>query len=515
MKKTIKKLAALLLAGALAATAALPAMATSIKVDKPANAKTVHTYDVYQIFTGVVKEGKLTEIQYGENHPDFTTKDDATNYVPKTVLDGLTEANIRSYANGLELKGTAKSVTEGEGALTVDDGYYLLKDVSYTTSGKPDDSFSAIIVQVINGDVTITPKRVSPTVDKEVLDDNVEGDRETKSTDGWGETADHEIGESFQFRLTAILPASADYAQYPKYTVKFNDTMSTGVTFESIDSVYVDGVEITPGDNPENYKCSAVAGQDGGPWTLTIDNLKAITGVDLSNGANVVVTYNAHLNANATITTASGSTINENKVSLTYSNNPDATGKGGTDTTEEDHVWVFTYGNTGTKTDATGEKLAGAGFQLHVGSSTGTVVPLYKVGNEYYVYHSDKADDYSDGESLANRNPANEMLTTDDGIFNIKGLDIGTYVLVESTVPEGYVKAADTTVTITATHEEKADGTSYVNLGNSTVSETIVNYTGTTLPSTGGMGTTIFYVIGGILVLAAAIILISRRRVQQ
>lgn len=88
-----------------------------------------------------------------------------------------------------------------------------------------------------------------------------------------------------------------NYKDYKEYAVTFNDTMSEGVTFESIDSVTVDGVKI----DSSNYKCTATAGQKGGEWKLTIDDLKAITGVELTDGADVVVIYNAHLNEKAEV----------------------------------------------------------------------------------------------------------------------------------------------------------------------------------------------------------------------
>ena len=105
------------------------------------------------------------------------------------------------------------------------------------------------------------------------------------------------------------------------------------------------------------------------------------------------------------------------------------------------------------------------------------------------------------------------MMSVSNGTFNIKGLDAGSYVLKETTVPGGYNALADTPITIAATHKE-TDGTDYagLDLGTSSMNNTVINQSGSSLPSTGGMGTTLLYIIDSILTLGAGIILVSRRR---
>lgn len=138
--------------------------------------------------------------------------------------------------------------------------------------------------------------------------------------------------------------------------------------------------------------------------------------------------------------------------------------------------------------------------------SAGNAIELYQVGTTYYKYDKDKKDYPTGGKVVT------EMITTaETGKFDIKGLDVGTYTLEETKIPDGYVKCDDITVTIGATHAETS-GEGHVELNSTNQNNTVVNLTGTTLPETGGIGTTIFYVLGAILVLGAGIVLVTRRR---
>ena len=132
-------------------------------------------------------------------------------------------------------------VSTGAGSYTISglsDGYYLIQDKAGTLNGK-NDAYTSFILQIIGKDVTVAPKSTQPTVDKKIQDEP--DDAEADATNGWGNTADHDINESFQFKLDATIPAEANLADYKTYKVKFNDTMSKGVTFESIASVKVNG----------------------------------------------------------------------------------------------------------------------------------------------------------------------------------------------------------------------------------------------------------------------------------
>ena len=467
----------------------------AISVDTAGN-KATHTYKVYQIFTGTPSEGQLVDVRYGASFGE------AGQLVDGEILKAIQDQNDARAWVADNINNIRNEVATLDASTTSYDavpGWYVILDTSYTydepREPEDTDAYSAYMVEVVDSTTTIKPKNDAPTVDKEVQDDE---DPE------WSEAADHEIGETFQFRLTANLPADINYEAYDKYPITFNDAMSAGVTFESIDSVKVNDVAIT------NYTTTAVAGQAGGSWTLKIEDVKTIDGIDLTNDATIVVTYNAHLNTNAIVhnATASEAVTNNNKVSLTYNNNPDATGTGETDTTPEDYVWVFSYKSENTKIDADGNAVVGAGFTLK--DSENKAISLYKVGTTYYVYDSEKTD-YPDGGVVVT-----EMMTAEgDGnnAFNIVGLDVGTYTLEETTVPDGYNKCADIAIKIEATHAENANLTSAdLTLTQTNLNNEVVNQSGSTLPSTGGIGTTMFYVIGAILVIGAGVVLVTRRR---
>ena len=505
--KHIKKLASLLLAVvmilALATTAFAAETTHKITVDTTGDTST-HTYNVYQIFTGTPSDGtQLTDFKYGASYGSTGSA------VPESVLSGITDA--RNFAASIKdsLGQPVATLSGTNPTYNAVPGYYLVLDTNYTASDTTKDAYSAFMLQVVNEDTTFTPKKSVPTVEKLVKDEAADKDTNADS-EGWGKTADHAIGETFQFKLTATIPQDTNLAAYNTYKVVFNDTMSSGVTFEKINSVKVNGTNVT------NYTTTATTGQAGGSWTLTIADVKAIAGTDWgTKPITVVVEYDAHLNTDATVNKASGTTDNKNDVSLTYSNNPDATGSGETDTTPKDSVWVFTYEVDNTKVDAGSSPVSGAKFRLYSGNTEGTTLPsgtpisLYKVGTTYYVFDSAKGAEYIGGSVVT------EMETTANGKFDIKGLDAGTYTLYESGVPTGYVQATNTIVKIAATHVVET-GTPKVTLtADSNTTNSIVNYTGATLPTTGGIGTTIFYVTGAVLALGAGILLITKRRMNR
>lgn len=528
MKKAIKKLLAALLAVAMVCAMAIPAFAYDTKEDIDKN----HCYDAFQIFDGVVSDDNtISNVKWGQNipHPeDFLPKLKADSTLSSEfanadslqevldVMKGWTTSDDNSIAFArfvcnyiyTDANADSKPVLQGghTGAFEVPKpGYYLIVDTSSFSSDANGDSYHAynsFLLKVTKAyyHIQITPKVEKPTVEKEVYDND--DNSSWGDNDGWGSSADHAINEEFQFRLIAKLPASEGraYDYYKKYTVCFNDTLSEGITFDKLDTV-----EITNGDggasqviDAANYTRTPNGSQF---FKLSIDDVKTCApGLNLNDGATITVTYTAHLNENAAV---NGSAENKNSVRLQYSNNPRPDGEylGYTPNyTPESEVYVYTYQLNNTKYHDTAEKgneLKDVGFRLYSDADYKNEVELYQDGEFYYPIKN------------ASNKQAVEMKSAEDGTFNVKGLDAGTYYLKETKTPADYNPCDVPPVIIKANHKGNQ-----VDLNGSTLSTTIINNKagGITLPSTGGIGTTLFYVIGGGLMAVAAVLLVTKKR---
>jgi fimbrial isopeptide formation D2 family protein/LPXTG-motif cell wall-anchored protein len=521
MKKTIKKLLAALLAVAMVCAMAIPAFAYNIKEDINKD----HSFEAFQIFKGDVEGNKISNATWGSNiDPDnflpqlkgadtigplFANANSARDVLEVISQWHNSDANSIAFARFVchYLYPTADAnpthAAIGNHTLHFDDaGYYLIVDTTYF---KPGDSYVAynsfmLTVTQANWNVDVTPKVEKPSVKKEVYD-NQDG---TSNEAGFGSSADHAINEEFKFKLTATLPASNVhvYDYYDKYTVIFNDTLSEGITFDRLDTV-----EITNGTTSQVIDSNKYTLYEKQPYlTLGIDDVKTCaSGLNLNDGATITVTYTAHLNDKAFVNTTSGSsTENKNSVQLQYSNNPkDSEAYWGF--TPESEVRVYTYQLNNTKyrdDDTQGNELAGAGFRLYSDKdcTEEQEIKLKKntTDGTYSPYFGTGAGD--------------EMFSDEHGQFNVKGLDAGTYYLRETKTPDGYSACADKKIVISATHTEYNVSLS----GESNLNNKIINKKagGITLPSTGGIGTTIFYVVGGGLMVAAIVLLVTKKRME-
>ena len=530
MNKVLKGLvavaatAAMAVAGFAGASTAMADEGTHTVTISPA--KSDHTYEAYQIFTGNLgTDGSLGNVVWGSGIDQSKLTAESTD----TLIKGKDAAAVSQdlaakSSNSTEAKAYATAfsgvlstthtdssdfVSTGAGSYTISglsDGYYLIQDKAGTLNGK-NDAYTSFILQIIGKDVTVAPKSTQPTVDKKIQDEP--DDAEADATNGWGNTADHDINESFQFKLDATIPAEANLADYKTYKVKFNDTMSKGVTFESIASVKVNGNDGTGAKiwtlaDTDYAATTPTAAEDGTQsWSLTIDDVIAkCEDIKIAQGFTVEVIYKAHLNEKATVNGANDTTTdNKNSVNLEYSNNPNAEGTG---KTEDKTVYAFTFGITNKKVidSVDGDALAGAGFKLYTDEGCTQEYKLVK-DNTLGAYRPAKADE-----------TAVEMKSATDGTFPIKGLDAGTYYLKETTTPKGYTTAAVKTIKIGATHSINESGNPQVTLSSdSTFDNKIVDKKGSTLPSTGGMGTVLLYVAGiAVFVLAGATLVMALRR---
>lgn len=528
MKKAIKKLLAALLAVAMVCAMAIPAFAYN-PGETEEDLYRGHCYDAFQIFTGDVSDDNtISNVGWGSSiaHPnEFLAQLTAdltignkfeTNFTAQDVLavisqwstsDDYSIAFARCVCNYVYSDGESTPVIQGVhtgGVKVPKPGYYLIVDTSPFNEDDFYHAYNSFLLKVTKAEYVfpINYKVVKPTVEKKVYDNDNNDISSAGNNDGWGSSADHAINEKFQFKLTATLPASPDraYDYYDEYMVTFCDTLSAGITFDRWDTVVINNGGADIPIPAENYYSDA-SNQD---LTLSIEDVKTCApGLNLNNGATITVTYTAHLNEKAYVNTAGGAsnTENKNSVYLIYSNNPRSSAF--FDRTPESAVCVYTYqlNNTKYHDEAnSGNELEGAGFSLYSDEACTQEVKLYKEGAFYYPIKNAKGK------------TAVEMKSAADGTFNVKGLDAGTYYLKETTPPAGYSACDKTRIVISATHDEHN-----VNLsGESNLNNKIINKKagGITLPSTGGIGTTIFYVVGGGLMVAAIVLLVTKKRME-
>lgn len=507
MKKAMKKLMAALLAVAMVCAMAIPAFAdgssststapvtTLYRITAPA---TTHIYEIYQIFTGdystdAAGTAKLANIKWGANGTGT-----AGEAVGQTILDELSKvsssasdkAKLDVIEKYVTLTSPVETITNG-GTADVVGGYYLIKDKDGSLSGS--EPYTTYLVSVV-GNVTINPKSSAvPEFKKKLKDTN----DSTGDVSDWQDSADYDIGDDIPFRLQGTVPA--DYDSYSKYYYAFHDKEEKGLTFDpSTVKVYLgdeNGKIIPDTDYKVLTKKDGTTSDNDCTFEIVFDDLKKVTGVTANSI--ITVTYKSQLNENAVL----GAHGNVNKAKLEYSNNPRGDGKG---ETPWDNVIVFTYKVVVNKIDQAGDPLEGAQFTLTKKTKNGTdVVKTMDV---------------------------NTTLTQ----FTLSGLDDGEYTLTETVTPAHYNTISPITFTVTADHKIDWDSISTRDnvltslSGNKVIGEitfdvdktagslstNVVNKIGTTLPGTGGIGTTIFYVIGGGLMVAAAILLITKKRME-
>lgn len=471
------------------------------------NEKSGHTYTAYQVFAGDISDGKLTNIEWGSgvngdailselialNNSPYNECDTAEDVadILATFLNNSDQLDKFAKVVGAHLSTAAGTSTETKGETSstytinvTGDGYYFVKD---TGALGTDDAATKYILKVV-GDVTVAAKAETPTIDKVIVNaDSANG--------GDGKGTAQDVGSVVDFKLTSKVPAMDGYNTY-KYIV--NDTMSAGLTFNGDVAVTIGGT---------TYNDFTVT-QKGQSFTIEFNNFinqKANAGKD------IVITYSATINEKALTTDKETNTVN-----LEYSNNPnDNASKGNT---PDKVVYVYDFDiviDKYTGDEITGTRLAGAKFVLY---------KTVDSKNLYYFYNetTDKvewvelADDAAVSAAIK-AGTITEVTTDDNGAATFQGLDTGTYYLHETEAPAGYnLLKEDVEVTITATYGEDGQITTSsatsTNNGQYQQTQKIENKAGATLPETGGMGTTLFYVAGAGLVLVAVVLLITRKR---
>lgn len=497
--KNFKKVVSLLLALTMV-------MAMTLVVSAAPADLTGHTYKAYQIFSGTQAENsaELASVAWGEgvNSDALLTAIKADNTLKEKFANCETAADVAAELGKYgdkspEAKAFAKVAyanKTGSGAEigdTLAAGYYLVVDETKFEAGATNTVYNLALLLLTNKDTfDIENKTEIPTVVKKV--DDVNDSLEAPDTLVWQDSADYDIGDDVPFQLTGTLPS--DFATYTAYKYIFHDTMAEGLTYNGDLKVYLENEGADRVDITSNFTITVPTTTYGGNLVASCANLKNVNGVTADS--KIVVEYTAELNEKAKL----GYIGNKNEVYLEYSNNPNANGEP-TGKTPTDTVIVFTYALNVDKVDEQGEPLAGAGFTLY---------KFDHVADEWVEYKVISA-------------------TEDRTSFGFTGLDDGKYKLVETTVPEGYNKAADLEFTVEASHVELADAPTLTQITTNNKAITIEmteddqyytgnlltdveNKSGAILPETGGMGRTIIYTLGVIFALSAAVTMVTRRR---
>lgn len=553
MMKTLKRMMSGILAVLLlVCLMAVPASAAKITIN---NAATNHVYEAYQIFGGTLEGETLSNIVWGTGI-DTSYYDEETQIFGKTgeqtPFDGKTAKDVagtlseethaiafaEAIAPYLAANATKTVNTQTDSAYVLDElapGYYLIKDKDESQNNL-NDSYTRYIVQIL-GDVTIDPKSGIPTFSKGISKDVA------SKFENYKEAVSASIGDTVYYALTASM--HSNIRDYTNCYYQIVDTLPTALTFDKDTDIL--GVYVVNGslqeEIPETYYNLS---HDSGTNTLTVTfkdihaAIYAVTGTSTAVQDKIVVSYQAKLNSNVILGKDEAPDdglldSNQNTAVLYYSNNPNeaydaanydanndaATRPTSLGKTANATANVYSYILKLYKIDAVKDEnkdipLEGAEFKMHVLENG--ITPKYMTFD-------------TDGKFtgfVATEDAATVLKTDGNGYITVQGLASGTYHFEETGAPAGYNTL---TKEIQVTIEGKLDATTgqfngfeASQDGGATVSAdketgtaivTVTNHRGSILPSTGGMGTTIFYVVGIVLVAGAATVLFAKKRAER
>lgn len=505
-----------------------------------------YEYLLYEMFIGDVAlvngEYVLSNIKWGKSVPTATqnkiytelhleAKDQDAEHVAKWVKDNGTAAFHKLQAivgteDGTSLDSPTKMVygqyTVGEetvygfGVTGLVPGYYLVRN----TKVPSEETYSDYIVQVVGKDILAEPKSAVPSSDKKTEEKNDSSNSLISSQN----IADYDIGDTIPFTLTATLPEN--YANYGAYHLVFVDDICSGLTWDGSATIYY-GASDTQGASiqftnvtnqvvPGSSETGVSSYANGTVWAYNIENLKT-TKPELKKGDVITIRYNSVLNSSAEITYDG----NRNKYHINYSNNPTVQNQMGS--TPDTVNIIFTYKAVFNKKDEQNNTLTGADFRLDkfIAGDSGT--------DKTSAYGTEISGTWVDVTKLNSGTGAlnpSKSGSSSGSTFIFSGLDAGLYRLTEITTPTGYNTMDPIEFKITAEHaidgthvltslKGEGDGITFTTvLSNAAVSADIENKKGIVLPTTGGIGTTLFYAIGGALVAAAGVLLIAKQRMK-
>lgn len=536
------------------------------------NAKDTHKYEAYQVFTGNISDGKLVDIEWGEGVNGAALLDELDNLTAykdcksaadvAKVLEGFDDnsAELDAFAEiaGKHLSANKKDASVGA-KVKVDNeevykytvsgltgGYYLIKDKDASQNGH--DAYTKYILSVVKvvDNLEIFSKSDFPSIDKFIEITKADSD-ETQLV----KFNDVSIGDTVTYVIKSEVP---DMDGYDQYRFIVTDVMSKGLTF-------IDGVNIKIGNETlgaDDYTLQK-SGGNGAETTIVI-RINDLTVYD--KGDDIEIRYSAKVNEHAVIGTAG----NLNTVKLQYSNNPNYKFEGSNDNgplgvTPESTTRSYTTAIeitkrdgddngvlTGAEFEITGDSVkkvvvtegffeedaAGTYWKLNDGTYTQVSPATENINDEVYEYEMVEGAKVFKTYKLSTKTTVRDIAPTNvecrayvdaDGVLQIEGLGEGTYTIKEVKAPAGYnllkksvvVEVGFVAPESTATECQwtyKVDGEGKTS-ASGILQFDVMNYQGATLPSTGGMGTTLFYAVGSILLVGAAVLIISKKRMEK
>lgn len=539
MKKSGTRVFSLVLTLILAFALAVPAFAADVTIDSEHNENA--TYGAYQLMTlttslkcgetdstghvhdeGCYNYSYKINSKYEDILKEVLNKDgaDEGKTMDQTIMDAIAakrDGEVRDLAEALydKIKETEPSLdfdaTLDQGTPeTLEEGYWLIVD---STATLPDGVTRSLVMLDTAGkeDITIEAKDETIDIGKTVTTPDVNLTPETSA-----EYGTVNIGDTITFTLTSSLPADLDKYTHPtkKYQFKFVDNMSAGLEFIAITYVKIGDNEVPAyTDEEPGYKTSGFfAGETpNGKGEIDLSTYVQANQGTL-RGKKVEVKYTAKLTEDAVVD--NGTIKEENKVYVEFTNDYDDF-QGGRTPEEDVDVYSFTLdifkytddnGTEGYQPEDT--HLAGAEFQLYktVGGKTYYAKANQVTGGEGGNYKITGWAETTDTDVV----PAGAatFVTPEGGKLDIDGLDLGTYYLRETKAPDGYNLLAEP---IVIKIEDKAGDGADAPIVEIPVQH-VKNSSGVELPSTGGIGTTIFYTLGGLLAVGAAVFLVTKKR---
>lgn len=554
MKKKMKKIVSVMVAAVMVMMLGITSFAADVDITKPDKDTADHTYKAYQIFTGTKTESVppttpktyyLTDIDWGDGVnsttllaklktlTDFascTTAEDVA-----SVLSTYDAEQAMDFAKiVVDYVDASKAKTSTTGSFTgLDIGYYLITDSVADGEYGAASAYMLKVVDIHTAD-GVEAKEEVPSIDKKIVENNEEVEANHAS-----------VGDKINYRITSKVPDLREKG-YENYWFVITDTFSKGLKYNKDCKVYIGGVEYT------NIDVSpATVGDGSTPTTIeiTLKDFITLATDDSKVGKTITIEYSAELTKDCDMTIAG----NVNTAQLTFSNDPNQEYDGDkpdpegpnppVGKTPEYKTKTYTTGIAVIKVDGNGKRLTGAEFEIELsGDSVKTVVietekyvkdasadpAYYLLPDGSYSTSSTGAVSTDKYSKTIERTTESTTATVkkvkgtvdDQGYLVFEGLGEGTYTIAETKAPTGYILDSEPhTVVIGHSGDgptfDSANWTYKVDDGSASSAEvtlTFTNIKSSNLPETGGIGTTVFYIAGSILVLAGASLLIAKKK---